>query len=88
MNNFWKKLLITCALVTAFTFPVNATETVDIATTDIVAETTEETVNEEKPLIALGADLTSEQRAQVLAAMGVSEADLANYNVIYEFLSF
>lgn len=36
----------------------------------------------DEAVIALGADLTPEQRAQVLALMGVSEEDLANYTVI------
>ena len=40
------------------------------------AEPTDETI------IALGADLTAEQRATVLSLMGVSEEDLPNYRVI------
>lgn len=36
----------------------------------------------ENPVIALGADLSPEQRAQVLSLMGVTEEDLANYTVI------
>lgn len=48
-----------------------------------VTETTQDTVDKSKPLVALGANLTADQRAQVLSIMGLSEADLANYNVIY-----
>lgn len=36
----------------------------------------------EKPVIALGADLTPEQRGAVLSMMGLTEADLVNYTVI------
>ena len=37
----------------------------------------------DKPILALGADLSAEQRTTVLEILGVSEADLANYDVIY-----
>lgn len=37
----------------------------------------------EKGVLALGADLSSEQRATVLAAMGISEAEAASYQTIY-----
>ena len=37
----------------------------------------------DKPILALGADLSAEQRTTVLGLLGVSEADLANYDVIY-----
>lgn len=37
----------------------------------------------DKPILALGADLSAEQRTSVLGILGVSEADLANYDVIY-----
>lgn len=36
----------------------------------------------EKPIVALGADLSSEQRQTVLSLMGLSEEDLAQYEVI------
>lgn len=36
----------------------------------------------DETIIALGADLTAEQRATVLSLMGISEEDLANYKVI------
>ena len=42
----------------------------------VCAETTD------KPVIALGADLSADQRATVLSLMGVTEQDLANYTVI------
>ena len=37
----------------------------------------------DKPYLALGADLTEEQRNTVLALMGINPADLGNYNVTY-----
>ena len=37
----------------------------------------------DKPILALGADLSAEQRTTVLGSLGVSEAGLANYDVIY-----
>ena len=36
----------------------------------------------DQPVIALGADLSAEQRATVLNYMGISEADLVNYQVV------
>lgn len=36
----------------------------------------------DKPVIALGADLSADQRAAVLSLMGVTEEDLVNYTVI------
>ena len=37
----------------------------------------------DQPVLALGSDLSAEQRAAVLGLLGVSEADLAGYHVIY-----
>ena len=39
--------------------------------------------SEYEATVALGADLTSDQRSTVLALLGLSEDDLENYNVIY-----
>lgn len=39
-------------------------------------------IDASKSIIALGADLTAEQRATVLSLMDVTEADLANYQVV------
>ncbi len=36
----------------------------------------------DKPFISLGADLTADQRATVLSLFGLTEADLANYDVV------
>lgn len=40
-------------------------------------------IDTSKPFIALGADLTEEQKAVVLELMGLSINDLSNYNVVY-----
>lgn len=40
-------------------------------------------IDASKPFIALGADLTEEQKATVLELMGLSLSDLNNYNVVY-----
>ena len=37
---------------------------------------------EKKGYLALGADLTADQKAVVLASMGISEADLGNYDIV------
>lgn len=50
--------------------------------TVFATEAATETVTN-KPFLALGADLTDEQRATVLELMGLSEVDLANYDVVY-----
>ena len=41
------------------------------------------TVTSNKTYLALGADLTADQKRTVLALMGISEADLPNYDVVY-----
>lgn len=74
MKKIKKYILLTCIMALAFAMQLGATE---------VVEVTDETVDSTKPLIALGADLSEQQRSQVLGVMGVSEADLGNYNVIY-----
>ena len=37
----------------------------------------------DRPYLALGADLTDEQRATVLSLMGIDPANLADYDVVY-----
>ena len=38
--------------------------------------------SDDKPILALGADLSTDQRAAVLGLLGVDESELANYDVI------
>lgn len=49
---------------------------------NLYTEDSEQTV-QSKPYLALGADLTPEQLAVVLDAMGILGEDLANYNVVH-----
>lgn len=55
---------------------------------DVDADTTTETEDEvtvdedDRPYIALGADLSSDERATVLSLLDVTEADLENYDVV------
>ena len=79
-------VLLTVAMVFASTVAVFAEETVSvnaIQQTEATVEVTPITASQEKSYIALGADLTQEQLATVLGLMGVSAADLGNYNVVY-----
>ena len=54
------------------------------ATADTAEQTnTAVTVTSNKTYLALGADLSADQRSTVLALMGIAEADLPNYDVVY-----
>ncbi len=54
------------------------------ATADTAVQTnTAVTVTSNKTYLALGADLSADQRSTVLALMGIAEADLPNYDVVY-----
>ena len=46
-------------------------------------EVTEPITKEDKPYLALGANLTAEQQATVLGLLGINPAELADYDVIY-----
>ena len=46
-------------------------------------EVTEPITKEDKPFLALGANLTAEQQAVVLGLLGINPAELADYDVIY-----
>ncbi len=46
-------------------------------------EFTEPITKEDKPFLALGANLTAEQQAVVLGLLGINPAELADYDVIY-----
>ena len=71
-----KTLAFTMLAVCMFAMPLFASQVIDFA------ETTHETVKEDVPLIALGANLSAEQKQTVLSLMGIAEADLPSYNVI------
>lgn len=46
-------------------------------------EVTEPITKEDKPYLALGANLSAEQQATVLGLLGINPAELADYDVIY-----
>ncbi len=84
-----KKLLICImAAVLCLASPVYATEA-DISPEDLPAAKSdvvdpEKIVNIDatRPILALGADLSADQRASVFAQMGITEADLVSFTVI------
>ena len=43
---------------------------------------TAQAAEDDKPILALGADLSADQRATVLGLLGISESDLGDYDVI------
>ncbi len=54
------------------------------ATADTAVQSgTAVTVTSNKTYLALGSDLTADQKSTVLALMGIAEADLPNYDVVY-----
>ncbi len=71
MKKIWKKFV---ALVLA------ATMVMGIGITAYAGEVS--ISSGDKPYIALGADLSDSQRATVLSLFGLTEADLANYDVV------
>lgn len=71
-----KLLCLTLSFVLLFGMTVTAAQTDGIDQDRIV------NIDASQPIIALGADLSAQQRQDVLAMMGVSEADLSSYKVI------
>lgn len=80
MKKKWmKKISLLIAAVTLLTaVPVSAAE----IPAEIGGDSVEITEND-KPYLALGADLTEEQRNTVLSLMGIDPANLADYDVVY-----
>ncbi len=72
MRKFWKKAL---ALLLATTMIMGIGITASAEEAGITAK--------DKPYISLGADLSADQRATVLSLFGLTEADLADYDVVY-----
>ncbi|MCC8080736.1 MAG: DUF1002 domain-containing protein [Lachnospiraceae bacterium] len=74
--------ILTIILGVGFCVSAYASDTDADTTTETVTEN-EVTVDEnDRPYIALGADLSSDERATVLSLLGVTEADLENYDVV------
>ena len=79
-----KKFLVCfMAAVLLCAMPVSASQADLLApTTDIVDPEKAAEIDSTKPILALGADLSAQQRASVFAQMGITEADLASFTVI------
>lgn len=84
-----KKLLIClmaaalCLASPAFMTEVKATEgEFPVAEADVVDPEKIVNIDASKPILALGANLSADQRASVLSQMGITEADLASFTVI------
>lgn len=58
-------------------------DTVDTGALEEEGEVTEPITKEDKPYLALGANLTAEQQATVLELLGINPAELDDYDVIY-----
>ena len=89
-NKKWISLLLTVTLLCASSMTVFATQDTTsanggsaVSTDAATADAAQIAANTSKPYLALGADLTPEQTNTVLGLMGLSSADLANYNVVY-----
>jgi len=77
-----KKILIYVVMsVFLFSAPVTATEA-KATEADIINPEKVVNIDMSKPILALGADLSAEQRASVLMQMGITETDLASFTVI------
>lgn len=83
----WIALLMVCAIAVLPSANAFAAETgqaeggVDAAGQE--GEVTEPITKEDKPYLALGANLTAEQQTVVLGLLGVNPAELSDYDVIY-----
>ena len=79
-----KKFLVCfMAAVLLCAMPVSASQADLLApTTDIVDPEKAAEIDSTRPILALGADLSAQQRAPVFAQMGITEADLASFTVI------
>ena len=79
-------VLLSCAITLSNVSVVKATETdnaepvvsdVEEVGDDVVIE------DDDKPYLALGENLTKEQRRKVLDLMGIEEENLSDYDVVY-----
>lgn len=91
MNKMVKHLLtvlLAGSIVCCSNTLIYATESDEI-TQDVVVDGVEETGDdvvitlEDKPYLALGADLSADQQHKVLSLMGIEVADLGDYDVVY-----
>lgn len=94
MNKKFKNILsvlLVCVMMLSVSVPVSAGEVTgtlgtesDVPADDTAGKEDDHVVIEEedKPYLALGADLTEEQKATVLGLMGIKIEELGNYDVV------
>lgn len=70
-------LALLCVCATLFASPLASFAEEEPSGDDVVIK------EEDKPYLALGADLTADQQHTVLSLMGIDAADLENYDVVY-----
>lgn len=79
-------VLLSCAITFSNVSVVKATETDNVeSVVSDVEEVGDDVVieDDDKPYLALGENLTKEQRRKVLDLMGIEEENLADYDVVY-----
>lgn len=77
----WLAMLLTAVMVCSLAMPVAAGE-VEIVTDGVNADDNVVITAEDKPYLALGENLSAEQKATVLGLMGIDAANLEDYNVV------
>ncbi|MDE7434826.1 MAG: DUF1002 domain-containing protein [Lachnospiraceae bacterium] len=83
-RRLWSMALV-CVMLLASTATVFANEVTGTLGTEIPADAADDHVviqEEDKPYLALGADLSEEQRNTVLSLMGIDPSQLENYDVV------
>ncbi|MCC8018137.1 MAG: DUF1002 domain-containing protein, partial [Lachnospiraceae bacterium] len=81
MKHYFLKKLTALTLAGTMVFGMGMTAFAEEA--DTAAETEEVTVDEgDTPYVALGADLSDDERATVLSLLGLTEEDLETYDVV------
>ena len=77
----WLAMLLTAVMVCSLAMPVAAGE-VEIVTDGVNADDNVVITAEDKPYLALGENLSAEQKVTVLGLMGIDAANLEDYNVV------
>lgn len=77
----WLAMLLTAVTVCSLAMPVAAGE-VEIVTDGVNADDHVVITAEDKPYLALGENLSAEQKATVLGLMGIDAANLEDYHVV------
>jgi uncharacterized protein YpuA (DUF1002 family) len=78
----WSSLLLAAVITVSSANMTYAAEVQGEVVTDAGSDVVEIQEND-RPYLALGADLTAEQQQTVLSLMGIAAANLADYDVVY-----